>query len=60
MKKKKLKHKISKEVTVELVHENNYPEYICVTAGDYSLVLWTSDEALKLAYKLMSLASEMK
>ena len=58
-KKKRKQHKTPFEI--KLNHEPNYPEYISITGSDdMGLTIWTSQDAFSIAYKLMSLASEMK
>lgn len=64
--KSKSKFKSNSEVgdfKITLEDFDNKHQYISIidtTRDDSELVIWSSTEAFKLAYKLMSLASEMK
>lgn len=64
--KKKIKNKKIKikDMIINLIREKDYPEYINIYYNDsyntQGLIIWNKEDAFKLAYKLMSLASEMR
>lgn len=61
-----MKYKIGTDLYIEFVPKGDgHPEFIEIDiensfSHSSGIVIWTKDEAFKLAYKLMSLASEME
>jgi hypothetical protein len=56
------RYKISKDLFVEIVYHNEYPTFISISSveGKHEICLWTPEETLTLAFKLQSLAAQLR